>query len=262
MAQTPNRNAFTLMEMSLVLVIIGLLVGGILSGQALIRSSQIRSVITDYSKFVTAVNAFQAEFNALPGDMMNATSYWGAAHATPATCVTTQGTGTQTCDGNGDGLIASSTGSAEPFRFWQQLANAGLIEGSFTGVKADVAAISNSSANSPTSKVPSGLWHSYNWGPLTVGGVYFNGDYYNTLVYAGYSANASPSAGIFLPEEMYNIDVKLDDGKPGIGKIWVGRFATCTNTTDKTAFLTADYKLDYKVKDCFLFSPNIFYRNN
>ena len=73
----PNKKAFSLVELSIVLVILGLLVGGILSGQSLIRAAQLRSVTADYTRFVTAVNTFRDKYFALPGDMTNAQSVWG-----------------------------------------------------------------------------------------------------------------------------------------------------------------------------------------
>ena len=131
-------SAFSLVELSIVLVILGLLVGGILSGQSLIRAAELRSFTTEYSKYVAAVNSFKDKYFQLPGDMPNATSFWGAAHATPATCLTTVGTGSQTCNGDGNGSISNAAAASqygEEYTFWQHLANAGLIEGSYTGIR-------------------------------------------------------------------------------------------------------------------------------
>src|SRR3569833_319215 len=83
------KAAFTLVELSIVLVILGLLDGGVHTGQSLIRAAELRSVTTQYQRFLTAVQTFRDKYFALPGDMTNAHSYWGIAIATPATCVTT-----------------------------------------------------------------------------------------------------------------------------------------------------------------------------
>ena len=56
---------FSLVELSIVLVILGLLVGGVLGGQALIRSSEIRSLIVDKDKYITAVQTFKNKYNGL-----------------------------------------------------------------------------------------------------------------------------------------------------------------------------------------------------
>jgi prepilin-type N-terminal cleavage/methylation domain-containing protein len=135
------RHAFSLVELSIVLVILGLLTGGILGGQSLIRAAELRAVSTEFQRYVTASHTFRDKYFGLPGDITNATLIWGAAHGTPATCRTTASTGAATCDGNGDGninTIDSGTTYSERHRYWQQLSAAGLIEGSYTGVGGSV----------------------------------------------------------------------------------------------------------------------------
>src|SRR3954471_15989161 len=66
---------FTLIELSIVLVIIGLVVGGVLVGQDLIKAAQIRSAVSKIEKYNTAVHTFRTKYNALPGDIPNAASY-------------------------------------------------------------------------------------------------------------------------------------------------------------------------------------------
>src|SRR5262245_34434616 len=123
-----NQRAFSLIELSIVIVIIGLIVGGIIGGSALIRAGELRSVVSDVSKYTAAVNTFKQKYDAFPGDMINATSYWGAINATPATCYTTANTGPATCDGNGDGHLVPTVVNEyhETFHSWKHLANEGL----------------------------------------------------------------------------------------------------------------------------------------
>lgn len=121
---------FSLVELSVVLVILGLLVGGILAGQSLIHAAELRSINANAQKFITATHAFRDKYMALPGDMPNATAFWGAINATPATCAATNlYTGNATCDGDGNGLIENF--EASKF-FWSQLTLAGLLEGKYT----------------------------------------------------------------------------------------------------------------------------------
>lgn len=116
---------FSLVELSIVLVILGLLTGGILTGQSLIRASELRSITTEYNRYIAAAQTFRDKYFALPGDMANATAFWGAAHATPATCKTTASSSALTCNGNADGFIQGVVATSnESFRFWQHLANA------------------------------------------------------------------------------------------------------------------------------------------
>jgi prepilin-type N-terminal cleavage/methylation domain-containing protein len=132
--KTKPNAGFSLVELSIVLVILGLLVGGVLTGKSLIRAAELRSVTTDQQRFVAAAQIFREKYQAFPGDMTNATAFWGTAAACPGTYLQPS-TDATTCNGNGDGGVrGDTTGSNESFRFWQQLANAGLIEGQYSGV--------------------------------------------------------------------------------------------------------------------------------
>src|ERR1700722_5890685 len=69
-----SSSGFTLIELSIVLVIIGLIVGGILVGQDLIKAAEVRAQLSQIEKYNSAVNTFRAKFNAIPGDMAIATA--------------------------------------------------------------------------------------------------------------------------------------------------------------------------------------------
>lgn len=64
-----HRSAFTLIELSIVLVIIGLIVGGVPVGQDLIRAAAVRAQISQIEKYNRTVNTFLGKYGALPGDM-------------------------------------------------------------------------------------------------------------------------------------------------------------------------------------------------
>lgn len=223
---------FSLVELSIVLVILGLLTGGILSGQSLIRAAELRGVSTDTAKFQTAFYTFRDKYFALPGDMTNAVKFWGAPAAAPLTTdgmnaacrdLTTAGTGTQTCNGDGDGTIASTSQETyETYRAWQQLANAALIEGSFSGVPANGTVNDfdvSLGVNTPRGRISStGYTVRYYPAYGSADATYFAGPYGNMLWFGTSNGNYTGSAAL-KPEEAWNIDTKLDDGKPDQGKI-------------------------------------------
>ncbi|MES2983791.1 MAG: prepilin-type N-terminal cleavage/methylation domain-containing protein [Pseudomonadota bacterium] len=246
-----GKSAFSLVELSIVLVILGLLVGGILSGQSLIRASEMRSVISDSQRYITAMGTFRDKYFALPGDMANAISFWGAAHATPATCRTTSSTSAATCDGNGDGQIGTVDGGttvSERFRFWQHMANAGLIEGTYTGVAGGGGGTPVEQpvigTNVPRSKIAkAGYYVTYFNTPVTT--VDFFGDSVGNFLFFGADNNNSTGAPVIKAEEAWNIDSKLDDGRPGYGKIisYPTSNASVPNCSTTASASTAVYNL-------------------
>lgn len=250
-----TRHGFTLVELSIVLVILGLLVGGVLTGQSLIRAAELRSISTQYAGFVTATQTFRDKYFAIPGDMTNAQSYWGIAAA--SNCATTTTNTTATCNGNGNGQINDSANgtsdSHEGFRFWQHLANAGLIEGTYTGILGGGGTINNSvAANSPKGRLSGSLWFAYNWGTMTGSASRFDGAYNNILTLGAPSTTDWPSLPFLKPDELYNIDTKMDDGKPATGKIVVNTnnaLGSCADTSTPSA-LSANYLLSATTPTC------------
>lgn len=235
----------SLVELSVVLVILGLLAGGVLSGQALIRAAGLRSVVTEYERYISATQTFRDKYFALPGDMTNDQAFWDIADVTPSVCVTTASTDKKTCNGNGNGKIdGNAAGSNEVFRFWQHLANAGLIEGTYDGIAHGASSTHASTAeNSPKGKLSNGYWHIAGWGIQSGNPSRFAMDYGNTLSIGGILTDNWPATPLFKPPELWNIDKKIDDGRPGYGSLVAYRWGTCTTATSETE-LSADYKLD------------------
>jgi prepilin-type N-terminal cleavage/methylation domain-containing protein len=112
-----NQKGFTLVEIAIVLVIIGLLLGGILKGQEMITQAKIKNVIADFSGISAAYYGYQDRYRAIPGDDTGATR-WGGATA-----------------GNGNGIVAgaynAATASPEPESrlWWDHLRRAGFVAG-------------------------------------------------------------------------------------------------------------------------------------
>ena len=242
-----SLRAFSLVELSIVLVILGLLVGGALSGRSLIRAAEMRSIQTDFSKYLAAVHQFRDKYFALPGDMPNATAFWGAAHPTPATCRDTPSTTTATCNGNGNGEVKATGTSWESSRFWQHLANAALIEGTYDGVDDEFG----------KSRYMNGGWQVNYWGQYSGGTFDFTGFWGHDFEL--YDGDASYTT--LTPAEAWNIDQKVDDGVPNTGKVWSlkGDAAMpCTTMYGQVSDAGAQYNLTYPSSACWIYFVNIF----
>lgn len=100
---------FTLIELAIVLVIIGLLLGGVLKGQELINSAKVKSMATDFKNIQVYLYGYQDKFKALPGDDKAASSHLaGAINAT---------TGGTPGDAVIEGLYGSTTATEESALF-------------------------------------------------------------------------------------------------------------------------------------------------
>lgn len=255
----PRTAAFTLVELSITLVIIGLLVGGILGGKTLIHAAELRNIGAEAEKYKGSVGAFMDKYIAYPGDMVNAQNFWGVLHATPSTCDTTAATtgSTATCNGNGDKLVGFSTGLGyEPLRFWQHLANGGMVDGFYTGTGTSYQVTAGT--NVPPSKYPTGVWCTRYRDAGGGGSVYYDETTTNHMFVFGTDSGANPCEGrILTPEDALGIDIKLDDGKPSTGLVQAFWRTLCT-TSSATDDRTATYKLTTTTQVCSLFFRKAF----
>ena len=246
-------HGFSLVELSIVLVILGLLVGGVLSGQSLIRAAQLRTVSTQYNEWRSAMNTFRDKYFALPGDMTNATSFWST-----------------TVNGDGDGYLPSCKGGANPmpesFHFWEQLALAGLIEGSYPGTSVVSGNICNGlsvpGTNVPASKInPGAGWTIVALNQQSNGEVDYTdlpSAQYNWFIYGLASSGNGFTSGLFLkPEDVWNIDTKMDDGLPGTGIVRAGNSSASGAAGCQSTALSATsvYNLSVTTLSCDIVFP-------
>jgi len=113
-----RQHGFTLVEIAIVLVIIGLLLGGILKGQEMITQAKIKNTVADFSGISAAYYGYQDRYRAIPGDDPGATRWSGATN------------------GSGNGVVAgkynSQTATDESLLWWDHLRRAGFVSGSGT----------------------------------------------------------------------------------------------------------------------------------
>ena len=119
-----NSSGFTLIEIAIVLVIIGLLLGGVLKGQELINSAKVKNLANDFKNIPVYIYGYQDKFRALPGD-----DGLAASHVTNAFSATS----TKLNNGVIDGAWDSKTTTDETQKFWEHVRLAGLATGPTTG---------------------------------------------------------------------------------------------------------------------------------
>lgn len=228
-----NYSGFTLIELSIVLVIIGLIVGGVLVGRDLINAAEIRATVRQIEQFNAAANAFRSKYNCLPGDCADAEEFGFDPLS----------------KGNGDGVIGvinigdcSGLGFSCPFiheyiDFWYHLSAAGFIANTIKPYH--LLSQSNPSVDfaggtaTPPVKLTS-LGAAAGWGVYNFKDAYFILSPVATALGKvpprGFLLNSSALpdigvatvAGYFSPSSIYVIDQKLDDGLPlsGIARAW------------------------------------------
>ena len=215
-----SEQGFTLVELSIVLVIIGLIVGGVLVGQDLIKAAEIRATVGQIEKYNAAINTFRTRYGGLPGDLSNA-SATNFGMLTGRTANAGQG------DANGllEGGAAAATDVAwETALFWRDLGFANLVDGAFAG---GVAAVTTSATAPVGSFVPPAKVGRGNY--ITVfssNGLNFYEVAYMSAIAAGVPTMAS--AGM-TPTETMNMDNKIDDGLPNTGIVLAQWHTTLNN---------------------------------
>ncbi len=212
-----NQSGFTLIEIAIVLVIIGLLLGGVLKGQELINSAKVKNLANDFKNVPVFIYGYQDKFKALPGDDKLATTHVSGA----------------TNNGNGNGVIDGQWNSAanadESYNFWQHVRLAGLAPGPTNLADADYIpknassgkiGIQSGSATNPPIKDKSG-----------------------NPIRGSYVICSDGILGKFVQQ----LDTQMDDGNIGTGSMLAMKTYAFGGSADDTATAPIDEAASYTV---------------
>ncbi|MAR56444.1 MAG: hypothetical protein CMM93_04610 [Rickettsiales bacterium] len=252
---THKESGFTLVELAIVLVIIGLIVGGVLVGQDLIKAAEIRATVSDLEKFNAASTTFRDKYSGYPGDLLQTkAAQFGLANSTTTARPGADG------QGDSDGLIENGATNKqglgnETLLFWSDLTQADMIATSTTPTAPAPAAYTTTPLLRTANIIPvsrlrdSAFVHVYS----------YNGrNYY----YLGGLAASNPVAatGVLAldygvtPQEALSIDEKLDDGDGDAGIITAVQAIT-NNAEDTGAAGTAAFD---EAQDCFVDNTGLY----
>lgn len=207
---------FTLIEMAIVLVVIGLIAAGVTIGKDIITAAQIRNLVSESGQYRNAIRTFSEIYGQLPGDFDQARSFWPN---------NSEYSGFVTSNGNNDRKIgyAGAGGTlegVEDVRLWQHLNASDVIPGEFTGTRVDGGALV------PTVNIPqagwenAGFWVSY----FTAYGRESN------VIHFASPGGVRLEGVILVPQLAWQVDEKADDGVPSTGQTWTTRGNPYQNT--------------------------------
>jgi len=261
-----KKSAFSLIELSIVLIIIGLLIAGITGGASLIKSATLRAVMTEARNYNTAVNSFYVAYNAYPGDYtVNfasgvATGYIGDGDGRIEFNSTSGGTTTATAQGKAEGF-----GAVAMLAYTKMITTETLTAGSATSFDAAGAA----GTTIPQSKVRGTGWiFDYLIGtPTAAAGTndsWANEGQNAVILTSGWAASSPTNSilslltsatfakGALTAEDAKSVDLKLDDGLPISGKVRsFGKSAAAdciaSGAYNETVVKTTDCALTYAI---------------
>lgn len=210
MSSNQKQAAFTLIELSITMAIIGLIIGVVVAGKALIAQAEMRAAATQLQQFETAYNTFRLKYNCIIGDCPNATTYFGVNYVVVGSgCPPSGGAGNG--NGNGDGFIDKSSGTMAGTWFCEP-----------------VQAIESLKRTNFLPKALKSMCGAYYFlGINNSCAVFYKDDIYqatpaayaNAITWARYSANGNwLNAPALSPVQAASIDQKIDDGIANKGK--------------------------------------------
>lgn len=219
-----KKYGFTLIEISIVLVIIGLIVGGVLAGRDLIDAAAQRAQIAQIEKYNTAVHAFQSKYGYLPGDIPSPAAQNFGFQIRGSFDGEGDGNGviTGNCSNAAGGYSNYQVGCGELPVFWQDLSTTRFIDlnvpvgfgyPSLTVASVTTATTTPSIQNwLPNAKIGQSVY------VYIIGTAGINYFVISTVTKIGWNIESSLNPGVTV-QQAYNIDKKIDDGLPLSGSV-------------------------------------------
>lgn len=219
-----SEKGFTLVELSIVLVIIGLIVGGVLVGQELIKGAEIRALLSQMERYNSATNTFRNKFGYVPGDVPTAqTVILGLQQ------VAGVGNGNRMLEFDTAACNAEGCGDGERSLFYAHLSEVNMIEGQFDGVQTDGTVDLNGTF--PPGKAGTAGIAIYEDGSF---------NYYHVGITGTDNTGAYTFSNALTQEESYEIDRKIDDGKPQTGIVRASNGEHTAYATDDDCLFDTD----------------------
>jgi prepilin-type N-terminal cleavage/methylation domain-containing protein len=243
------NNGFTILEISIVLVIVGLLVAGVLGGQEIIKSMKINGTIAQMNEITAAANSFKLKYDSLPGDMPDATDYWGINSDCPNQMFELPEK--TTCNGNGDGTLGNTENPSERSFFWHHLSNSDMFNNILLNIESFFYAAKSSYNEKVFISATTGM-HEYVRPELRQDVItYFLATQEGVEEYINLGWSA------FTPEDAKTLDSKIDDSMPTTGNVSTenlyGPSSACINSTNPI-----DYDINNDSNKCALIVKSNF----
>lgn len=253
----PSSRAFTIVEVSVVVVIIAVIMAGILLGTDLMHNARVVKTLSQVDGLNKAVAAFRDKYHELPGDMPNAISFWGAESVCNATPFT-RNPHKETCNGSGNshvGDILTDAGATtyEIFRAWQHLANSGMVEGAYSGTRGS-SSVSHAMPRVNIHEGPiegSGYTFYYLYSPAGDAS-HWPAKYGHVILFGKENPGTLNNGAVLTPQESFSLDTKIDDGHPARGTVRTFRSGTSANCTLNDIASTTAYRFAISSPACSL----------